>query len=482
MKNFIDKEYDALREKLLLVPFAKLLVALLIGIALGDLIPAISPYALPTLALVLLASTLLKTRLPYLLLLLLGISLHYLDAPKKGITHNRFENKTFTIVAVADKKSYIVDTDNERVLLLTTTPLRRGEKANGTVIAESLEGSSIRNKGRFLEMGIETYIRPLPESEIKVVGTAKPAFKPLYETRKFFYSIRQTLVKRADLLNIYKEDKAIVKAIVLGERKGISADTQAKYAACGVTHILSISGLHTAMLFLIFNTLFFFIPQRTIRSVIVLLLLWLYVFMSGAEPPALRAAFMLTLLQFCYAYAKSRYQMYNILFASAVFFLLIDHTLLLNIGFQLSYIALFAILFLYYRISLVVTVKNKALNFLLSVLLITLSVQIISTPFVTYYFGVLSLTGVLANTVFTLLMPLLMWVSIAYIIFPNALCEEVIRWVMTCCRETIDTAAGLPFSSITNYYTSAIDLVAYFVLFTLSAIYLAYFFRITKST
>lgn len=480
MKNFITKECDALREKLLLVPFAKILVALLLGIAIGNLMPSISRYTIPAIAIVLLVSTLLKKRFPYLLLILLGISLNYLDTKEEGVPRNRFVDMTVHVVEVVDKKCCIVDVANERLLLLTTTPLHRGDMAQATILVESLDGSSMRNKSRFLEIGIESYARLLPESEITVTGTASPNVKPLYETRKFFYAIRQELVKRADRLNLYKNDKAIVKAITLGERRGISTDTQAKYAACGVSHVLSISGLHIGILFLIFNTLFLFIPRRTVRSIIVMVLLWFYVFLSGASPSALRAAFMLTLLQGCYAYAKSRYQLYNILFASAVFFLLIDHTLLLDVGFQLSYLALFAILFLYYRISLVVNVKNKVLNYLLSILLITIAVQIITTPFVTYYFGVLSLTGVLANTVFTLLLPVLMWAAILYIAIPNALCEQVIKWTMACYDGTITTAANLPFSSVTNYYTSAVDIAAYIVLFILSALYLTYFFQLRK--
>lgn len=462
------------------MPFSKILVALFFGIAIGNFIPSVSLYAIPAIALVLITTTLLKKKFPYTLIILLGISLNYLDAKEADLPHNRFISKTVNIVEVVDAKNYIADIDNERVLFLTTTPLRRGDVARAEIMIESLEGSSFRNKGRFLDIGIESYAHLLPESEITITDTAKPKFKPLYETRKFFYSIRKELVKRADQLNIYKNDKAIVKAIVLGERRGVSADTKTKYAACGVSHVLSISGLHIGILFLIFNTLFLFIPRRNARSIIVILLLWFYVFVSGAAPSAMRAAFMLTLLQFCYAYAKSRYQLYNILFASAVFFLLIDHTLLLDVGFQLSYLALFAILFLYYRISLVVTVQNKAFNYLLSIILITISVQIITTPFVTYYFGVLSLTGVLANTVFTLLLPVLMWVSILYIAIPNSLCEHVIRWTMECYNRTIETAYSLPFSSVTNYYTSAVDIVIYSLLFILSALYLIYFFQIKK--
>lgn len=483
MKNdgFIDRECDTLREKLLLVPFARIFAALFVGIVIGNRFPSLSLYALLAIIPVLVYSAVRKTKMPYTLILLLGISLIYLDKKPKGIPHNRYINETITIAEAVDTKNYIADIGDERVLLITATPLKRGDVVRGSIMAESLEASSIRNKKRFLEIGIETYVRQQPESEITVTGTAKPRFNALYETRKFFCSVRKELVKRADLLNIYKPDKAVVKAIILGERGGINSDTKAKYASCGVSHVLSISGLHTGVLFIIFNTLFLFIANRRFRSVIVLLLLWFYVFLSGAAPSAMRAALMLTLLQFCYTYAKSRYMMYNILFASAVFFLAIDHTLLWDIGFRLSYLALFAILFIYYRISLVVRTKYTVVNYLLSIVLITVAVQIISTPFVTYYFGVLSLTGILANAVFTTLLPLLMWASIIYIAVPNDICENVIRWVTQCYRETLDTAAALPFSSVTNYYTSLPDMILYAVLFILSAVYLAYFYKIKKT-
>ncbi|MEG2282421.1 MAG: ComEC/Rec2 family competence protein, partial [Rikenellaceae bacterium] len=317
-----------------------------------------------------------------------------------------------------------------------------------------------------------------------IIGTTTPKVKPLYNTKIFFRSLRDKLVLRMSSLNIDKNDKAIVKAITLGDTRGIRQQTKTDYASCGVSHILSISGLHIGVIFIILNAILLVIPNyrfwRTTKVIFIISMMWFYVFVSGSSPSAMRSAFMLTLLQFCYAYVKSRYQMYNILFASAVFFLLIDHTLLLDVGFQLSYLALFAILFLYYRISLVVRVKNKILNNLLSIILISLSIQIITTPFVTYYFGVLSLTGLLANIVFTSLLPILMWASLTYLVIPNALSYKVIESVMYCYNISIEKISALPLSSINNYYTSTAEIIAYFILFVVSSLYLAYFYKIKQ--
>ncbi|MEG2317307.1 MAG: ComEC/Rec2 family competence protein [Rikenellaceae bacterium] len=482
MDSFIFREINSLKEKLLLVPIAKIFFALLVGIVIGYMAPILSFYAL--IALLIAIPIAIKLKIPYSLLILLGLSLHYLDAKEEKIPQNVFLNKTFNVVEVINSKSYVIDLNNERLVFLNATPLQKGDLVKAEVMVESLKGSTIKNKTYFLDLGIDLYAHSSENSETLIIGTATPKVKPLYNTKIFFRSLRDKLVLRMSSLNIDKNDKAIVKAITLGDTRGIRQQTKTDYASCGVSHILSISGLHISVIFIILNAILLVIPNyrfwRTTKVIFIISMMWFYVFVSGSSPSAMRSAFMLTLLQFCYAYVKSRYQMYNILFASAVFFLLIDHTLLLDVGFQLSYLALFAILFLYYRISLVVRVKNKILNNILSIILISISIQIITTPFVTYYFGVLSLTGLLANIVFTSLLPILMWASLTYLVIPNALSYKAIESVMYCYNISIEKISALPLSSINNYYTSTAEIIAYFILFVVSSLYLAYFYKIKQ--
>src|SRR5690606_3404686 len=88
-----------------------------------------------------------------------------------------------------------------------------------------------------------------------------------------------------------------IRGLILGERDQVNPQVEEAYASFGITHVLSISGLHisilVSLLFFLLNVLGL---ARERAAFVVLLLLPGYVLLTGADPPVVRAGIMAALL------------------------------------------------------------------------------------------------------------------------------------------------------------------------------------------
>jgi competence protein ComEC len=144
--------------------------------------------------------------------------------------------------------------------------------------------------------------------------------------------------------------RAVVSALLLGITDGLDNELTQAYASAGAMHVLAVSGLHVGILYGIL--LFLFKPFiRTIRGKWILAgisigVLWFYAFFTGLSPSVLRAVTMFTLLALARP-VSYRTNIYNILAASAFILLVVDPFMLMSVGFQLSYLAVLGIVYLY---------------------------------------------------------------------------------------------------------------------------------------
>ena len=126
-------------------------------------------------------------------------------------------------------------------------------------------------------------------------------------------------------------------------------------------HVLAVSGLHVGIIYLNINSILklFKLPFRFkwINDIIILLVIWFYALTTGLSPSILRASTMLSFLTFANVFNKST-NIFNIIFSSAFFLLLVDPFLILDVGFQLSYLAVFGIISIYPVIYKIIVFNN----------------------------------------------------------------------------------------------------------------------------
>src|SRR5699024_11160171 len=156
---------------------------------------------------------------------------------------------------------------------------------------------------------------------------------------------------RRSVVNQYKKyiqnsaSVEIVSALVLGYKTELSPDTFDLFSNTGTIHILSVSGMHVGMIFAIVLFVFHPLPKR-IRLLLSLLFIWAYAVFAGLAPSVMRATTMITLYVLGQVtYNKSNTM--NILSITAFVLLLLKPEYLFEVGFQLSFIAVIGILWIY---------------------------------------------------------------------------------------------------------------------------------------
>ena len=183
---------------------------------------------------------------------------------------------------------------------------------------------------------------------------------------------------------------AVAGAILLGDADEVDKSLLNDYASTGVIHILSVSGMHVGMIFLVLVKLLAFLEKWKngvwIKALIIVCFIWIYALITGLSPAVMRATAMLSLIVSSRA-MKRQPNILNIL-AASVFLLLIWRPLLLaDPGFQLSYLAVTGIVIFYKPIHNSYIPDNLILAKIWSILAVSVAAQFLTLPVCLYYFN-----------------------------------------------------------------------------------------------
>ncbi len=245
------------------------------------------------------------------------------------------------------------------------------------------------------------------------------------------------------------QNRGLAAALLTGYREEMDKELSLQYAGTGVAHIIAISGLHLGLiqggLMLILLPLAKWKHGKQIRIVLVIVLLWLFSLLTGGSASVLRAAVMFTIIMLG-EMVQRKGNGYNSLAASAFLLLLFNPNLLWDVGFQLSYAAVLSILVFYPPIAHWFRWPRVWMLKIWQVVAVTLSAQILTLPFVIYYFQQFPVYFLLANLIAvplsTLILYLLLvlgffvwwWTPVAAFLgtFSNGLIgfmNDFIRWI-----------------------------------------------------
>jgi len=201
---------------------------------------------------------------------------------------------------------------------------------------------------------------------------------------------------RNKLIDIYREQPLdsvefeVLSALTLGYSRELDPDTRRVFSSSGAMHVLSVSGLHVGIIFTVLSFLLAFLKKKQwgkwIFVGLVVAILWFYAFITGLSPSVLRASAMFSVF-IVGDNMNRRSNIYNSLALTAFFLLLINPGNLFDIGFQLSYAALFGIVFLQSKFEKVIVIKNKVLKYFAALITVSIAAQITTFPITSYYFG-----------------------------------------------------------------------------------------------
>lgn len=219
-----------------------------------------------------------------------------------------------------------------------------------------------------------TYLRKAPEKETMNVT----AFK-----------IRQRIVKNLSQKSISPDAMAIVQAMFLGQKQEMNAALYNDYKNTGMVHILAISGLHIGILLLFLKMLLKPLLRlkygKTVHFALLLLFLWFYAFLIGFSASVVRAVTMFTAVLIGIQF-KRRITVQNSLVTSLFFLLLLHPFYLWQVGFQMSYLAVFFIVGFQLLLKKIYQPKNRAGSYFWNLATVTLAAQLGVLPLSLYYF------------------------------------------------------------------------------------------------
>jgi competence protein ComEC len=247
------------------------------------------------------------------------------------------------------------------------------------------------------------------ENQIKIIQR--------HRTLDFYIeNLRNNLSKSFDIHHFEPKTKAIIDALILGQRLELDKETIADYSSAGVIHILAISGLHISIIY--FFIVFLLKPLKRIRFgaeiqlLIVLAILWLFALLTGLPASVTRAVTLFSFISIGNYFNQPK-AIYNALAISAFLILLVKPNSIFDIGFQLSYAAVLSIVLFQPFYKKFYFSENKIAVYFTDTVLVSLAAQIGVLPLSLYYFNQLPLLFLLANLV---IIPLSSLVLIAGIV------------------------------------------------------------------
>lgn len=199
---------------------------------------------------------------------------------------------------------------------------------------------------------------------------------------------RESVIRKLKKQPFSSKQLAIIQALLLGQRQDIDTTMSDQYASAGMMHILAVSGLHVGILLLLLRLITQPISNRKLRwmrSGMIIGLLWCFAFITGLSPSVLRAVTMFSFLELGSCLGGKR-TTHDALLFSAFILLVIDPLLIYQVGFQLSYLAVIAILWLQPWLYHFYKPKYYIIDKLWGIITVSIAAQVGVLPLSLFYF------------------------------------------------------------------------------------------------
>jgi len=303
----------------------------------------------------------------------------------------------------------------------------------------------------------------------------------------FFRNIQNEL---ASILKSNLQDKqnySIVSALVLGDKSELSNQTKTIFKNTGSIHILAVSGLHVGLIYSILLFVMYWFPKnnfsKTLNLTLSLICIFSYCMITGASTSVVRAGMMLSLYLIGKHFGKFT-NVYNIIGSVATVILLFNPQAIYTVSFQFSFLALISIIFFNQYFDITHEKSTKLTRYLLQLITVSMSAQILIAPLLIYYFKQFSLyfwlSGIIAipmafiilvSTIFSLLLHLINFHSVANLL------SKCIELATEFLYESMNSINNIPYCSLSNIYISAADVVSIYICIICIMVFLKYKYK-----
>jgi competence protein ComEC len=262
--------------------------------------------------------------------------------------------------------------------------------------------------------------------------------------------LRSKIIHNLEKTHFNTNELNVAIALILGQQQDISPEIIKDYQFAGAVHILSVSGLHIGFILLFVTFLLKPFPNTKkgsfIKLIIILVSLSSFGLIAGLAPSVLRSVTMFSFVAIG-MYLRRSTNIFHTLLVSMLLILLVQPSFLFDVGFQLSYLALFFILWLQPLLAQLWKPKNKIANYFWDILTVSFAAQIGTLPLSIYYFhqfpGLFFLTNMVIIPFLSVIMGLgVLVMTLAAFDWIPIFLAQLLQWSIFILNKIINTIAS----------------------------------------
>lgn len=310
-----------------------------------------------------------------------------------------------------------------------------------------------------------------------VLPMGKTAVNPMLRLAYFLQRYTLQTFKR---FGFEGDELGVILALMIGDKQFLDGNLKTMYANVGAMHILAVSGMHVALYYLVLVWLLFFMRGRVgglLKNILILLALWVFAFVAGFSPSIVRATVMFTFILVGKMWNRSS-NTYNLVAASFVVLLLYNPFSLYDVGFLLSYAAVFSIL-LFYPFFGAWAPHRRMLRWGYDLVAVSVAAQILTLPLTVYYFHQFPLVFLLTNIILIPLTTLIIYgglalLSISWWTWGAHLLSIGLIWLMKLTNDSVSFIEHIPGAVLSSIYFERWQMLLLFVAFMLLFVFTLY--------
>ena len=293
----------------------------------------------------------------------------------------------------------------------------------------------------------------------------------LDRSKTYFLEQRAKLLDRLSESGVDGSVYAVVAAMTLGDKSQLTRELKDTYAVSGASHILALSGLHLGILYTLLSLLLSRRRWQVLSQVVIIVCIWLFVFLVGMSASVVRSAVMFTVYALLSLGHRDKMSVNTLAFA-AIVMLLLNPKSLFDAGFQMSFMAVLAILLFYPLFESVWSqpflFDHRIFKWLWTMLAVSCAAQIGVAPLIAYYFGRFSNYFLLTNLVVVPAATLILYLSLLVFLIPSL--AYLLIYIVEALNHLLSWIATLPGASIEGLHPTLLQVWMTYVI--IGAVYL----------
>jgi competence protein ComEC len=254
----------------------------------------------------------------------------------------------------------------------------------------------------------------------------------------------------------------LVSALTLGYKEDVDVATRHAFTQAGVMHIMALSGFNVGIIALVLGFILGIFDKnptgKFVKTLIIILFLWLFALITGLSPSVTRATVMVSFVLTGRLFHR-HVNTYNILFVSAFLLLTFSPGMLSDVSFQLSFAAVAGILVYQPLMNNLVAFRRSFFKKIWQLFTLSCAAQLATFPLTIFYFHQFPVYFWLTNIYVVPLVSVIICIAGAYLavawITPVALMvSKVLAVLLKVLLLSVNVVEKLPYSMISGIYIS----------------------------